>query len=159
MIEDIFIGLKDRLLQLLARNLPGATTIRVFLHRLRGVKIGNNAWIGYDTILETSKPYLIEIGNDVIINERVMIIAHFYETKGVIIEDSAFVGPGSIIMPSVRVGKGSVIAAGSVVSRSVPPATFVQGNPAKPIAKCMIPLRSGTSLNEFYKGIVPIVKK
>ena len=56
MEESFFSGLKNRVLQLLARNAPGATTWRVRFHRWRGVHIGENVWIGYDAIIAYHPP-------------------------------------------------------------------------------------------------------
>lgn len=139
----------NRVLQLMARNSPGATTLRVWLHRLRGVKIGRRVWIGYDAIIETSYPYLVEIQDDAVVGIRATIIAHFRESRGVIIGEGAVLGPGVLVMPNVKIGKGAVVTAGSVVTRSVPPMILVQGNPAKPIAKVGTMLGRGTSLREF----------
>lgn len=52
-------------------------------------------------------------------------------TKGTFIEDDVMIGGGSLILPGVRIGKGSFIAAGSVVTKDVPPYSFVKGFPAK----------------------------
>ena len=52
--ERLLAGLKNRILQVLARVAPGATTTRVHLNRWRGVNIGKDVWIGYDAIIETS---------------------------------------------------------------------------------------------------------
>ena len=49
----------------------------------------------------------------------------------VIIEDFAYIGAFSQIMPGVTIGKGSIVAAGSIVTKSVPPGVVVGGNPAK----------------------------
>ena len=38
--------------------LPGYKTMRVWLHRLRGVSIGNNVSIGLSVIIETAYPRL-----------------------------------------------------------------------------------------------------
>jgi serine acetyltransferase len=148
-------GLANRLFQHLARILPGARSIRVALHRARGVKIGKDVWIGYDVILETSRPFLIELEDNCTLSMRVTVVAHFRESTGVKIERDVFVGPGAIILPNVVVGRGSVVTAGSVVTRSVPPMTVVQGNPAVPVAKCGVPLLPGTSLKEFSSQLQP----
>src|SRR5438034_367508 len=50
-----------RLLQVIALYVPGATTTRVWLHRKRGVTIGQRVFIGTDAILETARPELISI--------------------------------------------------------------------------------------------------
>ena len=122
---------KNRVLQMIAFHVPGAKTCRVRLHQWRGVKIGQNVWIGYQVLLETSRPHLITIGENVIISIRAMMIAHFRGPEGIKIEDDVFIGPGAIILPNVTIGRGAVVTAGSVVSSSVPPMTVVQGNPAR----------------------------
>src|SRR5271165_7214423 len=129
-------GLKNRVFQLLAHFVPGARSLRVWLHKGRGVIIGRNVWIGYDVILETSRPELISIGDNTIISVRATLIAHFRHQNGITIEEDVFIGPGVIILPGVTIGRGAVITAGSVVAESVAPAVMVQGNPARPIAKC-----------------------
>jgi acetyltransferase-like isoleucine patch superfamily enzyme len=53
-------------------------------------------------------------------------------TEGVTIEEYAVVAAKSLILPRVTVGKRSLVAAGSVVTRDVAPATVVSGVPAKP---------------------------
>lgn len=49
----------------------------------------------------------------------------------VIIEDDVLIGANSVILEGVKVGKGSVIAAGSVVTKDVPPGVVVAGSPAR----------------------------
>jgi acetyltransferase-like isoleucine patch superfamily enzyme len=139
--------------------MPGAQTLRVSLHRARGVHIGRGVWIGYDVILDTSRPHLITIEDGCSIGMRVTVIAHFRETQGVKIERDAFVGPGVIILPNVVVGQGAVITAGSVVTQSVPPMTVVQGNPAVPVATCGIPLGKDISVKEFSRRLKPLVSR
>jgi acetyltransferase-like isoleucine patch superfamily enzyme len=151
--ERFFPGIKNRFLQMLARHAPGARTWRVWLNRWRGVHIGRQVWIGYDAILETSRPDLIIIRDRATVQIRATIIAHNRELKGVVIEEDATVGPGAIVLPNVTIGRGSIVTAGSVVTKSVPPKTMVQGNPARPIATVEIPLRLDVSMKEFAKGL------
>lgn len=51
--------------------------------------------------------------------------------KPVRVEANAWIGGGAILLPGVTVGAGAVVAAGSVVTRDVPPLTLVAGNPAR----------------------------
>jgi acetyltransferase-like isoleucine patch superfamily enzyme len=156
MEEALFRGLANRVLQYLGRFVPGARTLRVVLHRARGVKIGKNVWIGYDAVLDTSCPYLITLEDGSSIGMRATIIAHFQELRGVKIEQDAFVGPGAIILPNVVVGRGAVVTAGSVVNQSVPPMTVVQGNPAVPVAKCGVVLGPDVTMREFTRRLSPL---
>lgn len=156
MRERFFPALKNRILQALARHAPGATSWRVWLNRWRGVHIGQNVWIGYDAIIETSRPDLVTIRDGAAVQIRATIIAHFREQEGVIIEENATVGAGAIVLPNVTIGRGSIVTAGSVVTKSVPPNTMVQGNPARPIATVETPLTMEVSLKEFGKGLRPI---
>jgi serine acetyltransferase len=149
-------GLINRIYQQLARALPGAKTIRVALHRARGVKIGKNVWIGYDVVLDTSRPFAITLEDDCVLSLRVTVLAHFREQVGVTVGRGAFVGAGALILPGVVVGEGAVVSAGSVVTRSVPPFTMVQGNPALPVAQCGISLGPTTTLKEFSRNLRPI---
>jgi acetyltransferase-like isoleucine patch superfamily enzyme len=158
--ENLFAGIRNRVFQHLARILPGARSLRVSLHRWRGVRIGKGVWIGYDVLLDTSRPHLITIEDGASLSMRVTVIAHFRETQGVKIEQDAFVGPGAIILPNVTIGRGAVVTAGSVVTQSVPPMTLVQGNPAVPVAICGIPLASDEiTLKEFSRRLRPLNKK
>lgn len=106
-----------------------------------GVNIGNNNFIR--TLYWSSEPYLITIGNNVQITSDVRFHTHGgghvlrsqipdYDTFGkIIVKDWAYIGAGSQIMPGVTIGTHSLVAAGSVVTKSVPDYTVVGGNPAK----------------------------
>ncbi len=163
--ESTTAGAKRRVLAILALYGPGAETVRVRLHRRRGVKIGSGCFVGTDVILETAFPHLIEIGDRVDIGMRTTMIAHQQgeiadESKpSVRIEDDVFIGPGSMILPHVTIGAGAVVTAGSIVTTSVPPLTMVRGNPAEPVATCKVPLGRSTPLREFYRGLRPVRAK
>lgn len=106
-----------------------------------GVKIGKNCLIG--TRYWPSEPYLITIGNYVQLTHCVSIYTHgggqairqqhpdFDVFGKVVIEDWAYIGAFCQIMPGVTIGEGALVAAGSVVTKSVAPHTVVAGNPAK----------------------------
>jgi acetyltransferase-like isoleucine patch superfamily enzyme len=153
MQESLITAIKNRVLQQLAMSLPGGGRLRVALHRLRGVKIGDDVWIGSDALIETACPDRVKIGSRVIIGIRATILAHFQELTGVEIKDDVYIGACAVILPGVTVGKGSVVSAGSVVTTSVPPMTVVQGNPAVRVARCEIPLGHHTSRREFMRKL------
>lgn len=163
MSERVLPGVGKRLLQLLALYLPGATTVRPMLHRLRGVEMGNEVFVGTAVIIETSLPHLVSIGDRVDLGIRTTIVAHARGSirkpdgqASVRIENDVFIGPGAIVLPNVTVGQGAVVMAGSVVTRSVPPLTMVQGNPATAVARCGIPLGAKTPLKEFFRALRPL---
>lgn len=48
-----------------------------------------------------------------------------------VIEDDVWIGPHAVVVGGLTVGRGARIAAGAVVTKDVPPATMVAGNPAE----------------------------
>jgi len=95
-----------------------------------------------------SEPYLITIGHHVALASGITFITHDGGTyvfrdqeryKNVIkygrinIMDNCVIGQRVIILPGVTIGPNSVVAAGSVVSRNIPPNVLAAGNPAKPV--------------------------
>jgi len=53
----------------------------------------------------------------------------------IIIEDDAFIGQYSIIMPGITIGEGAVVGPHSLVVKNVKPWTVVIGNPAREIGE------------------------
>lgn len=51
----------------------------------------------------------------------------------IIIDDDVWIGYGATIMSEVHIGQGAIVAAGSIVTKDVPPYAIVAGNPAKVI--------------------------
>jgi acetyltransferase-like isoleucine patch superfamily enzyme len=160
--EGPITAVKNRVLQTLARSLPGAFTFRLWAHRMRGVTIGARVHIAPDVIIETAYPEWVSIGNNVQLGTRCMILAHMHSLpprrllKGYVsvrIEDDVYIGPGAIVLPNVRIGRGAVVTAGSVVTRAVASAMLVQGNPAHPVARCGVALTWDTPLKTFYLNL------
>lgn len=56
----------------------------------------------------------------------------FAERGGAVIRRGARVGANVTLLPNIEVGAEAFVAAGSVVTRPVPPATLTMGSPAKP---------------------------
>lgn len=109
--------------------------------RIAGVKIGSNNFIA--SAFWSSEPYLIRIGNNCGITSGVKIFTHggsrvlrhkhpkFDAFGKVIIGDYVYIGSNSLIMPGVTIGNNVLIAAGSVVTKSIPDGCVVGGNPAR----------------------------
>ncbi len=106
----------------------------------RNVSIGRTVFIGYDCAFTGHAP--ITIGDDVMIAHRVNLITsghpvpperrrHAITAAPITIEANVWIGAAATVVPGVTIGTGSVVAAGSVVTRDVPPATLVAGNPAR----------------------------
>lgn len=119
---------------------------RVLLHRFvklsaygGKIEIGNNSYIGDRTEIHAGKS--VKIGNNVNIAWDCNILDrdyHAFESdveviKSVDIKDNVWIGCRSIVLKGVTIGEGAVVAAGSVVTRDVPPKCLVAGNPAKVI--------------------------
>jgi acetyltransferase-like isoleucine patch superfamily enzyme len=49
---------------------------------------------------------------------------------GITVEDGAWIGAHSVVLPGVTVGRGSIVSAGAVVTENVPANVLVAGNPA-----------------------------
>ena len=84
-------------------------------------------------------PSRTTIGNDVFLGPGVQVLndtlASRYETmptpQGPSIEDDVVVGGGCILLPGIRIGQGSFIAAGTLVTKDIPPESLVMGHPGK----------------------------
>ena len=88
----------------------------------------------------------IEIGSDCLISQNITIVASNHQFKKgtkinkqawsrdsnyVIIGSDVWIGASVVILPGVRIEDGAVIAAGSIVTKSVPKNAIVAGNPSR----------------------------
>lgn len=88
--------------------------------------IGDNVLMAPECIVYTTNHNFMD-RNKLIIEQG--ITAEFPVTIG----NDVWIGRRVIILPGVKIGNGAVIAAGSVVTKDVPPYTLVGGNPSKVI--------------------------
>ena len=134
-----------------ARQKLGDWRVRLGIRRARR----DGAVIGDDCIFSGlpefgSEPYLITIGSHVRFAGHVVMITHdggihvvhnlnperyqkVHKFGRIDIRDNCVIGWGAIILPGVTIGPDCVIAAGSVVTRSIPPGVLAAGNPARPV--------------------------
>lgn len=114
--------------------------------------IGRNVYIGKYCTLQAD----MEIGNNIDIANNVGLIGKYdhdyskvgvsikdapwigeasYDFKGkdlkIIIDDDVWIGFGSVVFTGVHIHRGAIVAAGSIVTKDVPPYAIVAGNPAK----------------------------
>lgn len=97
-------------------------------------------FIGQDCVFDSVYPEDISIGNFVHITLGCILLTHYLDTsmRGInwrhgrlSIGRGAFIGARSIICKPVTIGEYSIIAAGSVVTKDIPPYQMWGGNPAK----------------------------
>jgi len=110
--------------------------------RKQGAQIGDNCLISVRSL--GREPYLVRIGNHVLIAPGVVFHTHdggawiFTEEipdinafGNIVIEDNCLIGANSQLLPNIRIGKNSIVGAGSVVISDVPPNSIVMGVPAR----------------------------
>lgn len=125
--------------------------------------VGSNTFIGRSLIASATK---VEIGDDVLISWGCSIVDHnshsinwsqrrddvinwylgkkdwsHVVTRPVKIGNKCWLGFNVIVLKGVEIGEGAIIAAGSVVTKSVLAWTIVGGNPATMIRKIPVDRR------------------
>jgi acetyltransferase-like isoleucine patch superfamily enzyme len=110
------------------------------------IRLGDRVFVNEGTTVYAERE--ISVGNDVRIGPRVLMIDSDYHpispgletrTAPIRIGKNVWIGQRALILPGVEIGDHSVVAAGSVVTRSVPPRCVVAGNPAAVIREFECP--------------------
>lgn len=112
----------------------------------QGARIGEHvAWFSDDIVVDSTRPYLLHIGDYSKIAKGVIILTHDYslsvmrrvygewigEGKETYIGDNCFIGMNSIILMGAHIGDNCIVGAGSVVRGTFPDNVVIAGNPAK----------------------------
>jgi len=107
------------------------------------VHIGSDALIGMSNVIIGP----VSLGNKVILAQHVVIsgLNHGYrdphvaikdqpiETSPIVIGDDCWLGANVVVTAGVTIGKHCIVAAGSVVTKPIPPYSVAVGNPARVI--------------------------
>jgi len=107
------------------------------------VFIGDGSLIGMSNVIIGP----VTIGNNVILAQNIVASGLNHEYRDIkppikdqpvlvapiVIEDDCWIAANSVITSGVTIGKHSVVAAGAVVTKSIPPYSIAAGNPAKVI--------------------------
>jgi acetyltransferase-like isoleucine patch superfamily enzyme len=102
----------------------------------KNIKIGNRVLIShnvniFDNLTHPIDPYERHLHQKAIITKGFPKGMDDLSEKPIIIEDDAWICCMTVILRGITIGKGAIVAAGSVVTKDVPPYTMVAGNPAK----------------------------
>lgn len=120
------------------------------MYSFQTIEVGDDVNLGMRPILLAARSK-IKIGNHVMFGPEVAILGGNHRTDlvgrfmksvmdsekrpeddlDVVIEDDVWVGTRAIILHGVTIGRGAIVAAGAVVTKSVPPYAIVAGNPAR----------------------------
>ncbi len=132
---------RSRLSDIIGTAIDPSTTIFPPFHTNFGrfIRLGKNVFINHAcSFLDIGG---ITIEDDVQIGPHVNLTSENHPLdpadrktlllQPVIIRRNAWIGAGATILPGITIGENAIVAAGSVVSRDVPPNTVVAGVPAR----------------------------
>jgi len=105
------------------------------------LEIGENTFINYGTSIAAMQH--VKIGRDCNIGTYCMIMDNDFhrleperrnehpDSAPIIIGDNVWLGGRVIVLKGITIGEGSVVAAGSIVTKDIPPRSLAVGSPAK----------------------------
>lgn len=136
-----------------SKNIGAGSRLWQFVVVLAGAKIGQDCNICSHSLIEndvvigdrvTVKSGVqlwdgLRVGNDVFVGPNASFANDRFPRSRqkpekflvTTIHDGASIGAGAVILPGLEIGRNAMVAAGAVVTRSVPPNAVVVGNPAK----------------------------
>ena len=112
-----------------------------------GARIGKGVIIfdPRNTLIDGTRPWLIEIGNYTKITRGCIILTHDYslsvlrryygewigEGEKTIMGENVFLGVNTVVLMGAHIGNNVIVGAGSVVHGHIPDNVVIAGNPAK----------------------------
>ncbi|MFK7800600.1 MAG: acyltransferase [Anaerolineae bacterium] len=105
------------------------------------LEIGENTFINYGTSIAAMQH--VKIGRDCNIGTYCMIMDNDFhrlepehrneqpDSAPIVIGDNVWLGGRVIVLKGITIGDGSVVAAGSIVTKDIPPRSLAVGSPAK----------------------------
>jgi acetyltransferase-like isoleucine patch superfamily enzyme len=142
---NLLTSIKIKFARILVTGFP-LNFVRIWGLKLCGFKVGKKVYVGNGlliTMFNAKTECDLIIGHRVAIAPRVTLVlasdanwSRLNEiippVKGkIVLGNDCWIGTGAIILPNVNVGEMSIVAAGSVVTKSVAPYTVVSGIPAR----------------------------
>lgn len=111
-------------------------SVKSFLYRLTGMKVGKNVSVGLGAMFDIFFPHLISIGDNTVIGYNATILAHEflvseYRTGRVDIGRNVMIGANATVLAGVSIGDGAIVSACSLVNKDVPPGALAYGVPIK----------------------------
>lgn len=157
MIKKVGRIIKKKIRKLLSIYDPPKNEEFIDYLRTTGVTIGERVvfFSPKSNVIDVTRPYMLEIGDDVQIVYGVSILTHGYDwsvLKGVYgevlgsagkvkIGNNVFLGANSTVLKGVTIGNNVIIGANSVVNRDIPDNCVAAGNPCRVIM----------SLEDYYE--------
>lgn len=144
-MKDKLYKIRRKILLCFVLHLP-YLKFRLWALKKSGFSIGNNVYVADGltlTIGYADRNIVLTLEDRVSIAPNVTLVLASHpnnsrlksllapKKRSIIIHKDAWIGTGAIILPDVEIGECCIVAAGAVVTHSVPPFSVVAGNPAK----------------------------
>jgi acetyltransferase-like isoleucine patch superfamily enzyme len=120
-------------------NIP-FNSLRIFLYRLIGFKIGKNVFIGMKCYLDDLEPKMQIIKDNAVISYGCYFACHGKNQSHttIIIEEGAYLGMKTSVISGkkgITIGKKAIIGACSFVNKDIPEEKIFAGVPANELKK------------------------
>lgn len=110
---------------------------RVNIHFPWKLELGDHVWLGEEVFILNFEP--VKIGSHGCVSQRAFLCAgnhdyrdpaFSYRNAPITVGRGAWIGAQTFVGPGVEIGEETVVAAGSTVTRTLPPNRIFRGNPA-----------------------------